>query len=91
MQSTESNIEVRLDLDHVVARVKTWPARLIPEEAADLRAILAALAAETDRADRAEARLAEVWDEGVDATFYDPESLGNISWGDNPYRSEATA
>lgn len=31
----------------------------------------------------------QAWEEGVDATFYDPESSDGISWGDNPYKRPA--
>jgi hypothetical protein len=48
-----------------------------------------ALAAERDRADRAEAALAEAWDEGYDASATDWENGG--PGNPNPYRSEATA
>lgn len=39
------------DLEAAIKRVKTWPSNLIPEEAADLRMVLATLSAEQERAD----------------------------------------
>jgi hypothetical protein len=68
-------------LDHWT---KTFPDSIIGETAASA---LVALAAERDRADRAEARLAEAWDEGAEyAVDYSTAPLY-----DNPYRAEATA
>lgn len=53
----------------------------------DVPALLAALAAERGRADRAEAALEDVWDEGAHFGWH---SHG-VQYFDNPYRSEATA
>jgi hypothetical protein len=51
---------------------------------------ISALAAERDRADRAETRLAEAWDEGVNWAQESESDFPKSSVG-NPYRTEATA
>lgn len=57
-----------------------------------LRHAIDALAAERDRADRAEAALAEVWDEAVrSANLVETSARLSIEHDPNPYRTEATA
>jgi hypothetical protein len=55
--------------------------------AEDVFVLAKALATERDRADRAEARLAEVWDEGAEYGV----GYSITAPHDNPYRAEATA
>lgn len=52
-----------------------------------LEQLITALAAERDRADRAEARIAQIWDEGFAFGWHSDQ----FRFDENPHRSEATA
>jgi hypothetical protein len=88
VQSTE-NVNALID----EARSDTCRNRYNAKEAKSLALNLAdALATERDRADRAEARLADAWDEGYIAVPAEPEDRERfVEDAPNPHRTEATA
>lgn len=84
--------ETRLDLDALITRGKDM-ASMDRYELIGWRVdVTAALAAERERAERAEARIADAWDEGYIAVPAEPEDReAFVEDAPNPYRSEATA
>lgn len=101
MQSTETDQTTRSDIEELISEGQD----MIEDHDYDMtgwaRQIMTALAAERDRADRAEAALDSAWDQGVqtalnyairneDGITLRLEHLDGTPWV-NPYRSEATA
>lgn len=90
-QTPKNDTQARPELDALIQRLRGDMGNPVSiQRDLNLYDAVIAIAAERNRADRAEARLAEVWDEAL-------EALGDHMWdGDggpfhNPYRSQATA
>jgi hypothetical protein len=93
VQSSENTTKTRSDLDLLIRNLQVGGERMFtgrPGAGSVMLEAAAALAAERDRADQAEAALGEAWDEGVSWAQESESDFPKSSVG-NPYRPEATA